>query len=78
MSQHSALASDPRPIKAIWFHGGEGGFIVGTESVEAIEAYDEVGAYGWEPWVAVNRAGGEIIYRTAARHVGIEYQVGGA
>lgn len=73
---NTELSKDTRPIEAVYFTDGEGGFLVGAKyrngEVTGIEAYDESGHMANIPWVAVFMDG-KLAVRVPADRVSIHY-----
>lgn len=67
------LSQDQRTITAIHMPGDPQAWFRVGHGCTRIEAYDESGAMSNVPWIAVF-SGDEIVFRTAAEHVGVAYK----
>lgn len=71
---NTELSRDTRPIAAVWFERGEGGWRVDDNGCAKIEAYDENGSMANVPWVAIYNHDGVIVSRIPAGMLSIVYE----
>lgn len=70
--QIKSMLEDDRKIFSVWEYGGEEPSFWTIDQGYEFEVYEEAGEMAFVPWIAIKRAG-EIVYRIAARHLGIKY-----